>query len=1256
MFNLASPDDLAKLAERVNAPDVLAEIVVRLLLASSAGRTQLRFPMGKGHFSGGWDGVFECEYAELVPNGRSYWELSTKSDCKQKADEDYEKRTNATPESERLGSTLVLCTLRRWSSGEKWAQKRDEERKWAQVCVFDADRLFALLVANPGVHLLVSRLADKTWPGAFPAEIYWANWSTSFDPILHPDVLLVGFHDQRNRLVQLLSGNSHFITVQWESSELAAGFVCATLLEAGELDARRLFQRCVIVQNEQVFDELCNLTSPLILITNVPPQFPGAARRNGHKVVLCVGRSYYAEPDVKLHSRHSDVLDEAMREWQPNEGKRRSLVDIGRKKFLSVVHRAKQTVAPPGWDRGLAIRFLLLGRWANSNRRDRIAVEEMTGHKYDDVERLAANMAREDDPLLRRIHDGFCVIDHEQSWSFLKHDVSDVELRKLESCVQRVFGVEIDPILSDGSQDVPVEVSGLESKLDFSDDLRSGLAAAVCYLGVYGAEINVDGSVTGQQCAQRIVRKLLREARTRKMLAAMAPWFPDLAEASPEEFLGQLEDLLETDPDLLRDLFQDSRGTSGFFSSSSPHSNLLWALERLCWSEEYFPRAAKVLLELSVIDPGGQLGNRPLVSLTSSLMPGFPCTTASLDVRLEFLRSLRGRLDQATWDLLLRLMPENQSGFVVPHGARFQPWGVLWRSPVTQQEYAATIGCVVEVAVVLAGTSAERWADLARCCPTLPFNQFTLVLDRLDELIDDTGRTDFNSTVWVALRDTIAGHESHPDAYWAMDDRRLNRIRQTFYAIGIDDPVVKSQWMFSDHAIFDLGPSSDWRAKEKELLTRREAAVKEVFESRGLEGILQLGQEPATAWLVGRSLGQAYPELEFSRTFDNLCDAGPVGADIAHGVLVENAIRRGCRWIADQLSSEWGCGKPPAVRARMLWALWALPLTGDLLDVIEETDGPTQAEFWSRPGGAILIDDPSHLEHVVTQLVRFKSIRRALDTLALCLVGRPDFATPELVLRALEESVSCDRSVLQPISREIGQLIDWLSSRPEPEVARIYRLEVGYSDVLSPWRVPSTTQAQLLQDPKHFVELISAVFLPDSDQEISEPAPTPLGVPIDAGAALNILWSLNAIPGRSSDELVDRGELFAWFEAGKSEAAKAHRTKHFMEEFGRLLANSPSGSDNLFPCEPVRDLIESEANQDLETGIYIGILNLRGAYSRDPESGGDQERALAEQYERMADGLHSSWPRTANLLRSVAKTYREMARREDLEAEGYMLE
>lgn len=101
---------------------------------------------------------------------------------------------------------------------------------------------------------------------------------------------------------------------------------------------------------------------------------------------------------------------------------------------------------------------------------------------------------------------------------------------------------------------------------------------------------------------------------------------------------------------------------------------------------------------------------------------------------------------------------------------------------------------------------------------------------------------------------------------------------------------------------------------------------------------------------------------------------------------------------------------------------------------------------------------------------------------------------------------------------------------------------------------------------------------------------------------------------------------------------------------GQILAHAPvSAQDQAWPHEAVRNVIEVLASAEVERGISIERVNMRGVYSKGPEEGGDQERALANQSREWAEATTASMRTSAMLLR-IAKSWEAYAEREDIEA------
>ena len=100
---------------------------------------------------------------------------------------------------------------------------------------------------------------------------------------------------------------------------------------------------------------------------------------------------------------------------------------------------------------------------------------------------------------------------------------------------------------------------------------------------------------------------------------------------------------------------------------------------------------------------------------------------------------------------------------------------------------------------------------------------------------------------------------------------------------------------------------------------------------------------------------------------------------------------------------------------------------------------------------------------------------------------------------------------------------------------------------------------------------------------------------------------------------------------------------------GEMLAYAPPDPDGVWPCEPVRDVLEELHSADIMRGAHTGLFNSRGAHWRG--DGGAQERELADKYRAWADALQYSHPYVSSeLLMGMVRTYEHDARREDTEA------
>ena len=251
-------------------------------------------------------------------------------------------------------------------------------------------------------------------------------------------------------------------------------------------------------------------------------------------------------------------------------------------------------------------------------------------------------------------------------------------------------------------------------------------------------------------------------------------------------------------------------------------------------------------------------------------------------------------------------------------------------------------------------------------------------------------------------------------------------------------------------------------------------------------------------------------------------------------------------------------------------------------------------------------------------------------------------------------------------SYDTAGLLDHLTKRAAPR-ERLARLEWILFYLHEYTRSPQVLHAELARDPAFFVEVLCWIYRARpgesetherGDEESFTP---PVEEPDDAEqAALKAergrrAWSLlfhwHQVPGLQEDGGLDEEHLKNWVARVRELAGEKERRVMALIQIGHALAHAPRDEDGVWPHRAVRDIIDDLANPHLESGFYCQVITNRGVTTRGLTAGGVQERALAEKYGKDADQVADAWPRTASVLRGIAKDYQRHAEREDRSAD-----
>ena len=186
-----------------------------------------------------------------------------------------------------------------------------------------------------------------------------------------------------------------------------------------------------------------------------------------------------------------------------------------------------------------------------------------------------------------------------------------------------------------------------------------------------------------------------------------------------------------------------------------------------------------------------------------------------------------------------------------------------------------------------------------------------------------------------------------------------------------------------------------------------------------------------------------------------------------------------------------------------------------------------------------------------------------------------------------------------------------------------------------------------------YASVLDLVFPPDAADDLSEDEKERRRDL--ATLAYRLLSEFKAAPGTDGKGAdITRSSLETWIAEVRSANSMPDRQSLFDVYIGHALAHSPQDDDGAWPHRVVRDTLEALAAPDIERGISTERINMRGVYTKLLFEGGRQERDLAATYRAWRD-LAAAWPRTSELLETIAKRWDLSAEDADIRAKQDMM-
>jgi len=1246
------------------AARVRLSVFLRTLVHSTGiGLTGVDFPGNDDAERPGWDGFANAsEGTPWVPEGQSGWEFGTNQDPKAKADGDYRNRVKTTAKEDRANTTFVFVTPRRWNGKGDWQDARRKEGRWKDVRAYDASDLEQWLEQSIAAQVW---FADETKRsssnGVHSLDREWAEWANASNPPLSARLFDTAVRAAEKRIKERLSQSPDGSTIiAADSTEEALAFL-AQLFSEGNSELAAYRDRLAVFHDLGALAKLAEGESDFIAVaaTRETERELAPFVNKLHSIVICPRNAVNIEPHVVLEPLNYD----AFRAGLEAMGKSRDDVErLGHEsgRSLTVLRRRLSTlpaVRTPEWAAQSQtaqhlVPFLLAGAWDSARDSDQTILSLLASEaSYPGLEKDFHALTGLNDPPVWSAGTYRGVISKIDLLFAICNAVTPADLKTYFDVAQLVLS-EDDPAL-----DLPDKdrwKAGIFGKTrEISPALRQGISETLVLLAVYGNTLFQSSlGINVEAHAARLVRLLLTPLTTRS-LEAHQDDLPTYAEAAPDEFLRILEADLKTTQPVSIGLMRPT--DSGIFAKCV-RSGLLWALEGLAWAPSTFARSVLILARLSQVKIDDNWGNKPIASLGSIFRAWMPQTAATLDQRLKVMELLAERYPAIAWQIGVEQFDGRHTVGHYNHKPRWRNDAHGFGEPDVQAGYKFHTK-MIEMALHWKKHDKETLSDFVETIYGLNEEQQSTVWELISQWANSAASDNDKAYVREKIRVTVMSRRGAiRNEKYDKAEALVAAANAAYKALEPTDLFNKHEWLFRQDWVEESADEiedMDFHKREARIAALRIAALRDILSAHGLDGVLKLAEMGKAPGRIGFVMASILSATELSGF---ILKALPEGTDTwPRKSLVYGALHA---FTESESREEVLRSVREAVpETEFTRILQLAPFDGDTWKMVKALGELAQKTYWAEVVPPQLPpDSDDDTNDGVSGLLDAKRPRAALSFVHFKLKQ----LKPALLFRLMSEvAVTHDEPVgrYQLDGYYITEAFKLLDASGEFWVVQIAGLEFPYIDVLS--RQVGVQEAhgipnleRYIQDhPELFVDAVAWLYKRrdggEDPKDLKLDGPEKVSTRAQHGMAL--LDSIERIPGTTKPGQPDVDKLRAWVKTVRDSCAALDRAEAGDRSLGKLFSNAPTGDDGIWPCEPVRQVLEEVQSEAISRGIVTGIYNARGVHAR--AEFGDAERGLAQKYRNWAQALEFSHPFiAATILRPLTDTYEQEGMGHDTES------
>lgn len=871
----------------------------------------------------------------------------------------------------------------------------------------------------------------------------------------------------------------------------------------------------------------------------------------------------------------------------------------------------------------------LAGSWNEQNDHDKDAISDLIKKPYFEWINKVRDISKTDESKLIYVNGIWKIKERKTFFNEIAAKIYDNHLDDLKQFAISILG-EVDPAF-ELEPDKRYAASIYGKELELSSQIRKGISESLALIGNNSEELNCTiGKAKG--IVRNIINSILKDAKW-EMWASLDRLLPNIAEADPKGFLSIIESELLKEKCVFDDLFsQESKGITG----REYLSGLLWGLEALAWDENYFIQVCTILASLASRDPGGNYLNRPINSIITIILPWMPQTKATIDLRKKALGRIKEDHPDIAWKVIMQLLPEKHQ---ISTGSNIPKWGKLVIDKnirPSNEEYWVQTNYYISLAIEIASKDIEKLTDLVDNID----NPNSIYIDQLIMVLSSKCIQEHPSNekylLWEKLIMIVIRNRRYRKSGRSLDEEIIEKIEKVTEALIPENEILRYKILF-DHSEYDLSKNEDdFDTLEKDVEKKRIEAVRDILGKGDLEFLLDFSRSVKYPSYIGIALAEIDKLIHENELLPNrlLSEDGPIDKIVCNYIW-RRYYNKGEDWINSLDITKWTADQKNCF-------LLCLPSKKITWELVEDWLGSDENKYWNETNVNPYNIDEADFDYALKKLIENGRPHASVVVFSIQLRKYKEI-DDKLCVRALLDGLNSKESTNIINSDAIVKLTAHLE-KADVDSGDLFTIEWGYLEILThyPRATPKFLADYLANNPEFYCLIIRTIYRSEFEKKpYSKVSKEQLKV---ISNAQNLLFHWKTPPGTNTDNKFNGDEFIKWV---KDVEELSKESGHFDKAYymlGKVLVYAPKDDDGLWINKKVAEFLNKRESKKAREGFETGKYNSRGVVQEAPDSLGEEDRKLAEQYRNKAKDLNSNgFERFAQTLRNLAETYERQA-------------